>query len=117
VLVLDIKKPRFLYCRVGDSLWSVHEYDIGDEKLPPEYAPPRKLVSQQTAAVDGKFYFGETGKLGSSISRRQRRSSATSTARAPSSRTDATASTSNWWSHAGNCSASASVSRDSHPRS
>ncbi|PAN27191.1 hypothetical protein PAHAL_5G065300 [Panicum hallii] len=59
-----LRKPRFLYCRVGDSLWSVHEYDIGDEKLPPEYAPPRKLVSQQTAAVDGKFYFGETGKLG-----------------------------------------------------
>ncbi|KAJ1286536.1 hypothetical protein BS78_03G359800 [Paspalum vaginatum] len=42
VLVLDIKNPRFLYCRVGDS----------------------RLVIQHTAAVGGKFYFEETGKLG-----------------------------------------------------
>ncbi|PUZ53774.1 LOW QUALITY PROTEIN: hypothetical protein GQ55_5G077200 [Panicum hallii var. hallii] len=55
VLVLDTKKPKFLYCRVGDSLWSVHEYDIGNVKLPPEYAPPRKFVIQQTAARPEKL--------------------------------------------------------------
>ncbi|CAO1944169.1 unnamed protein product [Urochloa humidicola] len=60
VLVLCIYEPRFLYCRVGDNSWSVHEYNIGDVKVP----QPRKLVIQQTAAVDGKFYFQEKVKLG-----------------------------------------------------
>ncbi|CAO2182113.1 unnamed protein product [Urochloa humidicola] len=63
VLVLYIYEPKFLYCRVGDSSWSAHEYDIGEVKLPP-MRTPRKLVIQQTAAVDGKFYFQETAKLG-----------------------------------------------------
>ena len=50
VLVLDMKKPRFLYCRVGDTLLSTHDYDIGDVMLSPEYAPPSKLVIQQTGS-------------------------------------------------------------------
>ncbi|OEL24075.1 hypothetical protein BAE44_0014906 [Dichanthelium oligosanthes] len=64
MLVLHIYEPTFLYCHVGDRHWSAHEYDIGNMKLPPEYAPPRKLTIQQTAAVDGKFYFQETARLG-----------------------------------------------------
>ncbi|RCV28466.1 hypothetical protein SETIT_5G406100v2 [Setaria italica] len=61
VLVLHMKEPKFLYCRVGGSHWSAHEYDVGDVKLPPSYAPPRKIVIQD--AVGGRFYFN-TGKLG-----------------------------------------------------
>ncbi|KAF8642726.1 hypothetical protein HU200_067106 [Digitaria exilis] len=61
VLMLDIKKPSFLYCRVGDSRWSTHDYDIGDARRPPP-EPPTKMVVQQTAAVDGKFYFQVCGK-------------------------------------------------------
>ncbi|KAF8755352.1 hypothetical protein HU200_011328 [Digitaria exilis] len=61
VLVLDIKKPSFLYSRVGDSRWSTHDYDIGDARQPPP-EPPTKMVVQQTAAVDGKFYFQVCGK-------------------------------------------------------
>ncbi|CAL4953363.1 unnamed protein product [Urochloa decumbens] len=61
VLVLDKKEPRFLYCRVGDTRWSAHEYDIGDVMLPPEYAPPSKVLIDRAAAVDGKFYFRPNG--------------------------------------------------------
>ncbi|CAO1942545.1 unnamed protein product [Urochloa humidicola] len=61
VLVLDMKEPRFLYCRVGDTCWSAHEYDIGDVGLPPEYALPSKVLIHQTAAMDGKFYFLPNG--------------------------------------------------------
>ncbi|CAO2182111.1 unnamed protein product [Urochloa humidicola] len=61
VLVLDMKEPRLLYCRVGDTRWSAHEYDIGDEMLPPEFAQRSKLLIDQTAAVDGKFYFLPSG--------------------------------------------------------
>lgn len=64
VLVLDMDRPTFLYCRVGDSRWKAHDYDIGNSRLPLEYAPPTRLVIQHTAAVGGKFYFQETGKLG-----------------------------------------------------
>ncbi|CAO2195496.1 unnamed protein product [Urochloa humidicola] len=60
VLVLHKDEPKFLYCRVGDSRWSAHAYDIGDVRLP----RPRKIVIEQAAAVDGKFYFRETAKLG-----------------------------------------------------
>jgi hypothetical protein len=62
VLVLRTDEPSFLYCRVGDSSWSEHEYDIGSKRLPP--LPAQKIVIQETAAVDGKFYFKETAKLG-----------------------------------------------------
>ena len=74
VLVLDIRKPGFRYCRVGG--WKSHDYDIGDRILPPpDYAPPGSLVILQMAAVGGKFYFeAEAGKLGSSTCRRRRRS-------------------------------------------
>ncbi|CAO1944168.1 unnamed protein product [Urochloa humidicola] len=60
VLVLHKDEPKFLYCHVGESSWSEHEYDLGDVKLP----RPRKIVIQQAAAVGGKFYFRETAKLG-----------------------------------------------------
>ncbi|KAF0917716.1 hypothetical protein E2562_021216 [Oryza meyeriana var. granulata] len=65
VLVLVMSEPRFLYCHVGaGSRWIAHEYDIGNVRLLPEYAPPRRLFIGKTAAVNGKFYFVETGKLG-----------------------------------------------------
>ncbi|CAO2195495.1 unnamed protein product [Urochloa humidicola] len=66
VLVLHMAEPKFLYCRVGDedAHWTLHEYDIGDVALPASYAPPRRRVIQQAAAAGGRFYFGETGKLG-----------------------------------------------------
>jgi hypothetical protein len=63
VLVLHKKEPKFIYCRVGDSRWSAHEYDIGEVKLPPSYAPPRKIVIHDAVAVGGRFYF-TTGKMG-----------------------------------------------------
>ncbi|KAL6840305.1 hypothetical protein ACP4OV_030115 [Aristida adscensionis] len=55
-------EPKLLYCRVGDSRWTAHEYDIGDVNLP--HAPPRKRTIKQMAAVGGRFYFSETGQLG-----------------------------------------------------
>ncbi|KAF0917701.1 hypothetical protein E2562_021203 [Oryza meyeriana var. granulata] len=56
---------KFLYCHVGaGSRWIAHEYDIGNVGLPPEYTPPRRRFIGKTAAVNGKFYFVETGKLG-----------------------------------------------------
>ncbi|KAL6616503.1 hypothetical protein ACP70R_038773 [Stipagrostis hirtigluma subsp. patula] len=64
VLLLYMAEPKFLYCCVGDSCWTVHDYDIGNVGLPSEYAPPEKRVIHQMAAVDGKFYFLETGELG-----------------------------------------------------
>ncbi|KAJ1286548.1 hypothetical protein BS78_03G360900, partial [Paspalum vaginatum] len=52
-------------CRAGgDSRWKTHDYDIGNVGLPPEYAPPRKLVIRQAAAVGDRLYFQETGELG-----------------------------------------------------
>ncbi|GJM92257.1 hypothetical protein PR202_ga08704 [Eleusine coracana subsp. coracana] len=63
-----VAEPKFLYCRVGDddnnNRWTEHEYDVGNVMLPPEYAPPTKWVIKDTAAVGGRFYFLEMGKLG-----------------------------------------------------
>ncbi|KAK3166173.1 hypothetical protein QOZ80_1AG0042380 [Eleusine coracana subsp. coracana] len=64
VIVLDIHKPNFLYCRVGDSRWSTHEYDVGEVIVPLECTTTQKIVIQQGAAMGGKFYFQEKGKLG-----------------------------------------------------
>uniref|UniRef100_A0A0D9V8Q6 KIB1-4 beta-propeller domain-containing protein n=1 Tax=Leersia perrieri TaxID=77586 RepID=A0A0D9V8Q6_9ORYZ len=67
VLLLVVSEPRLIYCHVGagdGNQWTSHEYDIGNVGLPPEYAPPRRRSIGETAAVDGKFYFSETGKLG-----------------------------------------------------
>uniref|UniRef100_A0A0E0JRY0 KIB1-4 beta-propeller domain-containing protein n=1 Tax=Oryza punctata TaxID=4537 RepID=A0A0E0JRY0_ORYPU len=59
VLVLAMSEPSILYCHVGStgSRWITHDYDIGD-------APPRRQFIAQTTAVNGKFYFADTGKLG-----------------------------------------------------
>ncbi|XP_052139907.1 uncharacterized protein LOC127758882 [Oryza glaberrima] len=66
VLVLAMSEPKLLYCHVGATggRWVAHEYDIGNVGLPPSYAPPRRRFIGKTAAVNGKFYFVETGKLG-----------------------------------------------------
>lgn len=64
VLLLYIAEPKFLYCRVGDTRWTTHEYDVGDVNLPSSYAPPRRRLIQQIGAIGGKFYFLEKGKLG-----------------------------------------------------
>lgn len=64
MLLLYITEPKFLYCRVRDTHWITHEYDVGDVNLPPSYAPPRRRVIQQAGAVGGKFYILEKGKLG-----------------------------------------------------
>ncbi|KAF8642719.1 hypothetical protein HU200_067097 [Digitaria exilis] len=56
VLVLHMDEPKFLYCHVGDDHWSEHD------RLP--RSSPRKIVIQEEAAVDGKFYFHEMAKLG-----------------------------------------------------
>uniref|UniRef100_A0A0E0CB82 KIB1-4 beta-propeller domain-containing protein n=1 Tax=Oryza meridionalis TaxID=40149 RepID=A0A0E0CB82_9ORYZ len=67
VLVLAMSEPSLLYCHVGATggRWVAHEYDIGNVNLPAEYAPaPQPFSIEQTAAVGGRFYFVETGKLG-----------------------------------------------------
>jgi len=62
VVVLLVDEPSFLYCRVGGSCWSAHEYDVGDVVLKP--VPRRKRIIHELAAVDGKLYFKETGNMG-----------------------------------------------------
>lgn len=67
VLVLAMSEPSLLYCHVGATAgggWVAHDYDIGDVGLPPSYAPPRRQFISQIAAVNGRFYFADTGKLG-----------------------------------------------------
>ncbi|TVU36250.1 hypothetical protein EJB05_18176, partial [Eragrostis curvula] len=64
VLVLNLNKPRFMYCRVGDDRWSTLAYDIGEVPVPPEGTATQKIVIQKAAVVDGKFYFHETRELG-----------------------------------------------------
>ncbi|KAL6840302.1 hypothetical protein ACP4OV_030112 [Aristida adscensionis] len=62
VVILHLAEPRLLYCRVGDSRWTAHGYDIGCVDLP--YPPPKRRVIREAAAMGGKFYFLEMGKLG-----------------------------------------------------
>lgn len=79
VLVLDIRKPSFRYCRVGDDDsggWKSHDYNIGDRILPPpDYAPPGSLVIlQRPPWVASSISKRRPGSWGSSTCRRRRRS-------------------------------------------
>lgn len=65
VLVIDLENPILLYCRIGDDdSWTVHEYDIGELGVPPDFDDPQKLAIKRIAAVGGKFYFEEMRGLG-----------------------------------------------------
>jgi hypothetical protein len=61
VLLAQPDGPFLWYCRVGDSQWTKHEYDIGTQLAIPEYdLPEEKEVICPIAACGGRFYFNGT---------------------------------------------------------
>ncbi|KAF8702245.1 hypothetical protein HU200_033011 [Digitaria exilis] len=63
VLLIETDAPIIWYCRIGDTEWTRHEYDIGTLDLPDlGEGYSEKIVISPVTACQGKFYFNGSYK-------------------------------------------------------